>query len=99
MVKPIVERTVRIADAVITGARRPQTLPTQLREVASGVVAGALYPLGYLDRGPGGRMRATAAAGATNTPVLLVHGFLANKSNWWFSSASSGPPASARSTP
>jgi pimeloyl-ACP methyl ester carboxylesterase len=84
MVKPIVERTVRIADAVITGARRPQTLPTQLREVASGVVAGALYPLGWLDRGPGGRMRATVASGETNTPVLLVHGFLANKSNWWF---------------
>lgn len=84
MVKPIVERTVRIADAVITGARRPQTLPTQFREVASGVVAGALYPLGWLDRGPGGRVRATAASGATDTPVLLVHGFLANKSNWWF---------------
>lgn len=84
MVKPIVERTVRIADAVITGARRPQTLPTQFREVASGVVAGALYPLGWLDRGPGGRMLARAATGETNTPVLLVHGFLANKSNWWF---------------
>ena len=42
MVKPIVERTVRIADAVITGARRPQTLPTQLREVASAWSRGAV---------------------------------------------------------
>lgn len=83
MVKPIVERTIRIADALMTGARRPQTLPTQVREVASGVVAGALYPLGWLDRGPGGRVRATAASDRSDTPVLLVHGFLANKSNWW----------------
>lgn len=83
MVKPMIERSVRMAGAVFTGARRPQTLPTQVREVASGVVAGALYPLGWWDQGPGGRVRSTVADSATDTPVLLVHGYLANKSNWY----------------
>ncbi len=83
MVKPMVERGARVAGAFLTGARRPQTLPTQVREVASGVVAGALYPWGWLDRGPGGRVRPTPSGQTTNTPVLLVHGYLANKSNWY----------------
>lgn len=84
MVKPLVERTVRIADAVARGARRPQTVPTQLREMASGVVTAALYPLGFLDAGPGGRTRTGGPGASPSTPVLLVHGFMANKSNWTF---------------
>lgn len=83
MVKPFLERSAKLLDAVARGARRPQTLPTQLREMASGLVTGAVYPLGYLDAGPGGRMRTPAVTSSTATPVLLVHGYMANKSNWF----------------
>lgn len=84
MVKPFIERSIHMGGAVIAGARRPQTWPTQVREVGSGVIAGALYPLGWLDRGPGGLLRATMpGTPSTTTPVLLVHGYLANKSNWY----------------
>ena len=84
MVKPIVERTIRIGDAILTGARRPQTIPTQFRELGAGVRAAAVYPFGWLDRGPGGRVRSQlTATQQAKTPVLLVHGYLANKSNWY----------------
>lgn len=81
----VVERTVRTGQAIAKGARRPQTLPTQAREVASTVVAAALYPLGWLDGGPGGRVTSHPAPGpSTTAPVLFVHGYLSNKSNWYF---------------
>ncbi len=84
MVKPMLERTAKFAEAVARGARRPQTLPTQVREMASGVVTCALYPFGFLDAGPGGRMRSRSSTDSSSTPVLFVHGYLANKSNWYF---------------
>lgn len=84
VVKPMAERTIRVGDAIMKGVRRPQTLPTQVREIGSGIVAGALYPFGWLDRGPGGRVRSRESNVQTaDTPVLLVHGYLANKSNWY----------------
>lgn len=83
LVKPLLERSAMVADAVVRGIRRPQTLPTQVREMASGLVTGALYPLGFLESGPGGRMRTSSAKQSDATPVLLVHGFMANKSNWY----------------
>ena len=84
MVMPPIERSVKFADSVFRGARRPQTLPAQVKELASGVVTGALYPFGYLDNGPGGWMRTAHQGTSTTTPVLLVHGYMANKSNWYF---------------
>lgn len=84
MVDPVLERSIEFVTAVARGARRPQTLPTQLREVASGLVTGALYPLGFFDAGPGGRMRSAPQGEPSGTPVLLVHGYMANKSNWYF---------------
>ncbi|HEY7939604.1 MAG TPA: alpha/beta fold hydrolase [Acidimicrobiales bacterium] len=79
------ERTVRTGQAVLKGATRPQTVPAQVREVGSGMLAAALYPFGYVDWGPGGRTSSSPAllAPAVSTPVLLVHGYLANKSNWY----------------
>ncbi len=78
------ERTVRTGQAVLKGATRPQTVPAQVREVGSGMIAAALYPFGYVDWGPGGRTSSPALlAPAVSTPVLLVHGYLANKSNWY----------------
>lgn len=84
MVKPLLERGAKVIDAVVRGARRPQTIPTQLREMASGIVTGAVYPLGYFDGGPGGRMKTSSIRRSDSTPVLLVHGYMANKSNWFF---------------
>ena len=79
-----IERTLKTGQAVLKGATRPQLLPTQLREVGSGVIAAALYPFGYADWGPGGRVRSEPGPAPTvSTPVLLVHGYLANKSNWY----------------
>lgn len=84
MVKPFVEHGVKVAAALTKGARRPQTLPTQVREMASGIVTGALYPWGFFDAGPGGHVREHADPNDQQTPVLLVHGYMANKSNWFF---------------
>ncbi len=84
MVDPVLEHGVEFVRAIVRGARRPQTLPTQFREMASGLVTGALYPLGFFDSGPGGRMRSHRGSGSGSTPVLLVHGYMANKSNWYF---------------
>ncbi len=84
MVQKYLEQGTKMLGAVARGARRPQTLPTQVREVASGLVTSALYPFGFLDAGPGGRVRAASGGHGSETPVLLVHGYLANKSNWYF---------------
>lgn len=60
-----------------------------VQEVGSMVAAAALYPAGWFDRGPGGRVTPQLGAPVVrapvdgwSTPVLLVHGWMANKSNW-----------------
>ena len=71
----------RVARAAI----RPETYPGQLREAVSLAVTAAMWPFGVADHG----MREIAGIGERPaplrpTPVLLVHGFAANKSNWAF---------------
>lgn len=73
------ERVTTPAGAVVRAVRRPSTYTGHLRELSSAAVTTALWPLGW--RGDG--EPAVAGEGAT-TPVLLVHGFGANKSNWLF---------------
>lgn len=80
----LVERSISAGQAVLKGAMRPQTLPTQAREMASTMLAAAIYPLGWLDGGPGGRVRTPQGPRRMlGNPVLLVHGYLSNKSNWY----------------
>jgi triacylglycerol lipase len=67
---------------------------SEAQEALSVVAAAALYPTGWFEGGPGGRTRphvvdgrfvgppAAGRADGWPTPVLLVHGWLANKSNW-----------------
>jgi pimeloyl-ACP methyl ester carboxylesterase len=69
-------------------ATRPQTVPCQVREAASLAVTAALWPLGWVDRGLHDVRRSGDRAGdndasSIRTPVLLIHGYGANKSNWF----------------
>lgn len=80
----LIDHSVCAGRAVLKGALRPQTIPGQAREVASTVLAAAIYPLGWLDGGPGGRVRSVPGPRRMlANPVLLVHGYLSNKSNWY----------------
>lgn len=62
--------------------RRPRTYPAQVRELTSTMVTASLWPLGL---GPARRNPPhSASADGVDTPILLVHGFGANKSNWLY---------------
>jgi pimeloyl-ACP methyl ester carboxylesterase len=77
---------VRIPGANLARAAiRPETIPGHLREAASLAITAAVYPFGRVDRGLHDlRRRLQEHEGDTSTPVLLVHGYGANKSNWFF---------------
>lgn len=60
---------------------RPSTYAGHLREVAGAAVTIGLWPLGLADQA---LSDARSSADAVGTPVLLVHGYGANRSNWWF---------------
>ncbi len=76
--------------------RRPRTYPAQVREFTSTLVTASLWPFGLGNAespgGPGevatagesGGSEAATPGAAVETPVLLIHGFGANKSNWLY---------------
>lgn len=70
---------------VARAAARPETYPGHLREAVSLAVTAAMWPFGMADHG---RREIEGLLGRPEperrTPVLLVHGFAANKSNWAF---------------
>jgi pimeloyl-ACP methyl ester carboxylesterase len=73
------------ARALLTAARRPETYTAQAREATSLAVTAAMWPFGWLDRGLAElRTRAGAESSPVATPVLMIHGYGANKSNWFF---------------
>jgi pimeloyl-ACP methyl ester carboxylesterase len=75
----------RPAAAVLRAATRRETLPAHAREFASLAVTAAVWPFGWADRGVNEiRRRIQAGTGVVDTPVLLIHGYGANKSNWFF---------------
>jgi pimeloyl-ACP methyl ester carboxylesterase len=80
----MLDRFTRPAAEVMRAARRPETLPGQLREVASTAVTAAMWPFGMADRGLAELRRLLSDEDADGTPVLLIHGYGANKSNWLF---------------
>ncbi len=69
--------------AVLRAARRPTTYSGHLKEATSTVVTAGMWPLGFRDRGLT-EVGDPSAPSAVSTPVLLVHGYGANKSNWLF---------------
>lgn len=82
---PVVMRglTRPITD-VVRGALRAESYLAQVREAASLAVTATMWPLGVVDRGLS-ELRSIAAADRSPiaTPVLLIHGYGANKSNWF----------------
>jgi pimeloyl-ACP methyl ester carboxylesterase len=73
------------AGAGARAARRPGTYAGQIREVTSALVTTALWPTGWID---GSRVPSVEGGVGPDAdapaPVLLVHGYGANKSNWFF---------------
>lgn len=66
-------------------AVRPETFPGHAREAVSIAVTAAVWPFGFADRGLHELRRlAGMEQPSDRSPVLLVHGFGANKSNWMF---------------
>lgn len=83
----VVGRALRPIGAVTRAALRPETYPGHFREAVSTAITGAVWPFGLADRGLAELRRLVSSGDAgpsARTPVLLVHGFAANKSNWLF---------------
>ncbi len=77
------DRVTAPAAAVARAARRPTTYSGHLKELTSTVVTAGMWPLGFADRGID-QLPAEVQESHVATPVLLVHGYGANKSNWLF---------------
>jgi pimeloyl-ACP methyl ester carboxylesterase len=77
-----IQRVVAPVAAVAHAARRPATYGGHLKELSSTIVTAGVYPFGFRDAGftPDARFDDSPV----DTPVLLVHGYGANKSNWLF---------------
>jgi triacylglycerol lipase len=69
---------------LVRAATRPATLPGHAREAVSTAVTIGLWPFGVIDRGLQGLRTAAHGDDGVTTPVLLIHGYGANKSNWIF---------------
>lgn len=78
------ERITGPVGAVAHAARRPGTYSGHLREATSTVLTAGMWPLGLVDRGLASLGLGADHDAAVETPVLLVHGYGANKSNWLF---------------
>jgi triacylglycerol lipase len=76
-----VRRDVR---ELVRAATRPETLPGHAREAVSTAVTVGLWPLGIVDRGLQELRTWAHGSDGVPTPVLLIHGYGANKSNWIF---------------
>jgi pimeloyl-ACP methyl ester carboxylesterase len=69
--------------AIAHAARRPSTYAGHVKEATSAVVTAGMWPLGFRDPGLE-ELGDRGSASPVETPVLLVHGYGANKSNWLF---------------
>lgn len=81
----LVDRAVAPVGAAFKAARRPTTYSGQFRELASTLITAGMWPLGFAESGLRELDAREAGDPSTvTTPVLLVHGYGANKSNWLF---------------
>ncbi len=79
----LMKRAVAPVGAVAHAARRPTTYAGHVKELTSTVVTVGMWPTGFRDRGLA-ELGDPAEPSPIATPVLLVHGYGANKSNWLF---------------
>jgi len=70
--------------AVLHAARRPASYGGHFREVVSTAVTAGVWPTGFGGQGLGRLHDLEAPDTVVEAPVLLVHGYGANKSNWMF---------------
>jgi pimeloyl-ACP methyl ester carboxylesterase len=83
----MLDRAAQPLRNLLRAAGRPASYAGELREILSTAVTMGLWPLGLVDRGFADFSRLAEAANSPDggtTPVLLVHGYGANKSNWLF---------------
>lgn len=83
----LARRAFRPIGTVARAALRRETYPGHAREAVSVAVTASMWPFGLVDRGLVElRRRVDDGGGAPRAfaPVLLLHGFAANKSNWRF---------------
>jgi triacylglycerol lipase len=80
----LVDRAVLPAGAVLKAVRRPATYTGHFREAASTAITAGMWPLGFADAGLRELEALTRRPSTVETPVLLVHGYGANKSNWMY---------------
>jgi triacylglycerol lipase len=69
---------------LVRAVTRPATVPAHAREAVSTAVTVGLWPLGVVDRGLQELRSWAHGDEGVATPVVLVHGYGANKSNWIF---------------
>ncbi len=78
-----ITRQLAPVGAVLHAVRRPTTYLGHAREAASTVITASVWPMGFGDAAlPDAGIEPLPAS--VDTPVLLVHGYGANKSNWLF---------------
>lgn len=80
----VLQRAVEPVGAMLHAARRPASYTGQLREAVSTVITAGMWPLGFISSDLADVDRLEALPSTVETPVLLVHGYGANKSNWLF---------------
>lgn len=81
----MLDRALRPMGAMARAAVRPETYPGHAREAVSIAVTAAVWPFGVVDRGLAELRRLLEGDDVGGRPpVLLLHGFGANKSNWLF---------------
>jgi pimeloyl-ACP methyl ester carboxylesterase len=66
---------------VLHALRRPETYTGHLKEVSSTLITAGMWPFGFGGAGSAG-LHHLPETSPVETPVLLVHGYGANKSNW-----------------
>jgi len=81
----VLEKVTTPGRTVLRAAARPESYVAQVREATSLAVTAAIWPFGWIDRGLAElRSRVAADRSPVATPVLMIHGYGANKSNWFF---------------
>jgi triacylglycerol lipase len=79
-----VMRPLSQVGAVVHAVRRPTTYLGHAREVASTLITAGMWPLGFAESTLPTVDGIEPLPADIDTPVLLVHGYGANKSNWLF---------------